>query len=88
MTPETLTIANSLSHAIEKLKKKLEHIEQIEKALSAPDYHFKFYFKTRDTFSNVADFTPTKGRFLSYLKSERVGIQEGIEKLEEQFNSL
>jgi hypothetical protein len=88
MNSETLQQANVLDAAIKKLTRALEKTNEIEKALQSPDFHFKFYFKTRDTFSNVGDFTPSKGRFLAYLKSERVGIEEGIEKLQEELNSL
>ena len=88
MNAQNLQQANVLDAAIKKLNRALEKTQEIEKALSTPDFHFKFYFKTRDTYSNVGDFTPSKGRFLAYLKSERVGIEEGIEKLQEQLANL
>jgi hypothetical protein len=88
MTPETLQKANAISAAIAKLNDKLQQAREIEKAMAAPDFHFKFYYKARTTYSNIGDFTPTKSRFLAYLKAEQADIEQGIEKLKEQLNNL
>jgi hypothetical protein len=88
MTAQNLQQANLLDATIKRLKAALEKTKVIEKALNAPDFHFKFYYKTRDTFSNVGDFTPNKSAFLSYLKTEQFYLESQIETLEKQLSEL
>lgn len=88
MTTEALQQANILYAEIIKLKRELEKIVAIEKGLKTPDFHFKFYYKVRDTFSNVADFTPNKNAFEKYIELEKQLTSQRIEKLEKQLTEL